>query len=101
MLMQKFALYEKIGRLKARYFGYAAMGLLFVFMLGLSDYGILYNIEHGYTDISAMKDLHFPIYTVDDNVLVGNIELAAIAGLLGFAIFILIARAKSGEDPLA
>ena len=101
MSMQKFALYEKIGRLKARYFGYAAMGLIFVLMLNTSDYGILYNIEHGYTDISAMKDLHFPIYTLDESVLVARLEMAAIAGLIGFAIFILIARAKSGEGPLA
>ena len=48
-----------------------------------------------------MKDLHFPIYTLDESVLVARLEMAAIAGLIGFAIFILIARAKSGEGPLA
>ena len=99
--MQKFALYEKIGRLKARYFGYAAIAVFFLATIGLRDYGILYNVEHGYTDVSALNDLYLPIYTVEASIMEAWIELVAIAGLIGFAIFILIARAKSGEDPLA
>jgi len=100
MSMQHLTLYEKLAKLKARYFGYAATAVFFLATIGLRDYGILYNFEHGYTDATALNDLYLPIYTVEASIMEAWIELAAIAGLLGFAGLILVARSKTGEDVL-